>query len=172
MADNNGGAAGAAGSGANSGVKTFTQDEVNRMISSRVNEEKAKYADYDTLKDKAGKYDQYVENGKSELQKANERADSLQRQIDQLTKEKGAQSARDKVSAELNVPVNLLTGDTEEECRKQAEAILAFAKPQGGYPGPKKVNNNNANRGSSAADASDEKEAYRVAARQIFGGGE
>lgn len=38
---------------------------------------------------------------------------------------------REKVAKDKNVPVNLLTGETEEACAAQADAILAFAKPDG-----------------------------------------
>lgn len=166
MADNNGGAAGAAGSG--SGETTFTQEQVNAMISKRVNEEKAKYADYDTLKEKAGKYDQQQNEGKTDLQKANERADALQKQVDQLTKDNAVKQAREKVAAETKVPIELLTGDTEEDCKKQADAILAFAKPQG-YPGTRK-SGSNGNNGKGAESSGND--SMREFARQLFGRGE
>ena len=38
-----------------------------------------------------------------------------------------------KVAGEKKIPANLLTGETEEACAEQADAILAFAQP-GGYP--------------------------------------
>ena len=43
---------------------------------------------------------------------------------------------RGKVSEEKGVPANLLTASTEEECKKQADAILVFAgkDPNGRYP--------------------------------------
>lgn len=44
---------------------------------------------------------------------------------------------REKVSKETGVPVELLTGEDEETCRKQAEAIMKMAKdgkkPTGAY---------------------------------------
>lgn len=166
MADNNGGAAGAAGSG-EGGAKTFTQEEVNAMIGKRVNEVTSKYADYDSLKEKAGKYDEIQNSGKTELQKANERADALQKQLDGLTKANTVREAREKVSKELSIPVELLTGEDEETCKKQAEAILKFAKPQQ-YPGTKK---NNGNKGNSGAGSQGD-ESMREFARSIFGKGE
>ena len=39
------------------GERTFTQDEVNRIVSNRV----AKYADYEELKGKAAKFDEAQE---------------------------------------------------------------------------------------------------------------
>lgn len=66
-------------------------------------------------------------------------ADKYKLKIKELTDElNGMKSAeavritREKVALEKNIPVNLLTGDTEEACAKQADEILAFATPS--YP--------------------------------------
>ena len=40
---------------------------------------------------------------------------------------------RERVSRDTGVPASLLTAETEEACKSQAEAIKAFAKPAG-YP--------------------------------------
>lgn len=149
MAENNGGAAGAAGSG--SGETTFTQEQVNAMIGKRVNEITSKYADYDALKEKAGKYDQIQEEGKTDLQKATERADSLQKQVDALTKENTVRHVREKVAAETGIPANLLTGEDEETCRKQAKAMVDYFKPNS-YPDVKDNGENNKPGKKSAAD--------------------
>lgn len=111
--------------------RTFTQDEVNAIVRDRVKKEREKYADYDAFKDKAGKYDQAIESGKKEK----ERADGLQIKLDELTQANSIRTMKEKVSKETTVPVDLLTGSTEEECKKQADAILKFAKPT--YPGTK-----------------------------------
>ena len=44
--------------------KTFTQAEVDSIIEGRLAREHEKYADYDSLKDKAGKYDEIGNNWK------------------------------------------------------------------------------------------------------------
>lgn len=113
--------------------RTFTQEEMNAIITDRLNRERSKYADYEDLKAKAAKFDEAEEAGKSELQKANEKATALQAQIDALTKEKSLRDLRQKVAKETGVPESLLSGETEEICTEQAKAILAFAKPAG-YP--------------------------------------
>ena len=38
--------------------RTFTQDEVNAIVADRLTRERAKYADYDDLKGKAGRADE------------------------------------------------------------------------------------------------------------------
>ena len=116
--------------------RTFTQAEVNAIIADRLNRERTKYADYDSLKSKAQQFDAAQEADKSELQKATEKAASLQAQVDSLTKANTLRDLRTKVSTETGVPADLLTGDTEEACKAQAAAILKFAKPSG-YPSVK-----------------------------------
>ena len=66
--------------------RTFTQAEMNAIIADRLSRERAKYADYDALKEKADQFDAAQEAGKTELQKANERAAALQTQVDALTR--------------------------------------------------------------------------------------
>lgn len=113
--------------------RTFTQAEMNAIITERLNRERTKYADYDTLKSKAAQFDAAEEAGKTELQKANEKAAALQAQVESLTRANTLREVRAKVSAATGVPAELLSGETEEDCTAQAAAILKFAKP-GGYP--------------------------------------
>ena len=113
-------------------VKTFTQEEVDAIVGDRLKRERAKYADYDALTEKAGKYDAE----QTELQKIIEARDSLQAEVDSMKAAEVLRIMREKVSQETGVPVHLLTGDTEEDCKSQAEAINNFAKPRN-YPAVK-----------------------------------
>lgn len=117
--------------------RTFTQSELNGIIENRLKKENAKYSDYEDLKKKAALFDEMEEAKKSELQKANEKADALQKKIDEMTKANEITAIRNKIASESGVPANLLNGDTEETCKAQAEAILAFAKPNTQYPNVK-----------------------------------
>ena len=111
--------------------QTFTQDDVNRIVAKRV----AKYADYDELKQKAAKFDEQVEAGKSELQKATEKASSLQAELDALKQAEAVRVMREEVAGAKGVPAKLLTGKTVEECEAQAEELIAWAqKSSSGYP--------------------------------------
>lgn len=110
--------------------RTFTQSEMEAILGERLAREKAKFSDYETLKDKASRFDQLEEASKTELQKAIERGDALETELKSLKKAAEVRKIHDTVSAETGVPANLLTADTEEECRAQAEAILAFKGPQ------------------------------------------
>nr|DAJ71509.1 MAG TPA: Major head protein [Caudoviricetes sp.] len=144
--------------------KTFTQAEMDSIIEGRLAREHEKYADYDSLKEKAGKYDEMQEQSKSELQKANEKANALQAQLDQLKKDGTVRQVREKVAKDTSVPVELLTGEDEETCKKQAEAILKFAKPKS-YPGTKGNKKN-------MTEHHEKDDAMREFAHQIFGKGE
>lgn len=109
-------------------AETFTQEDVDRIVQKRL----AKFADYEELKEKASKFDAAEEAAKSDLQKAEEKAADLQKQLDDLQREATIREARAEVAREKNVPADLLTGETKEKCEAQADAILKFAKP--GYP--------------------------------------
>ncbi|MBQ1576519.1 MAG: hypothetical protein IIZ83_06125 [Oscillospiraceae bacterium] len=113
--------------------RTFTQSEMDAIIRDRLKREREKYADYDALKEKAGRFDAAEEAQKSELQKATERADALQAQLDSMLKADNVRKIREKVAHETGVPATLLNAEDEETCKAQAKAIMEFAKP-GAYP--------------------------------------
>ena len=96
--------------------RTFTQDEVNAIVADRLARERAPYADYDDLKAQAGK------------------TDALQQQLDAIAADKARREMKQKVSDATGVPVELLTGETEEACTAQAQAIRAYTNP---YPNVK-----------------------------------
>lgn len=140
--------------------KTFTQAEMDSIIEGRLAREHEKYADYDSLKEKAGKYDEMQEQSK----KANEKANALQEQLDQLKKDGTVRQVREKVAKDTCVPAELLTGEDEESCKKQAEAILKFAKPKN-YPGTRSG-------AKKMTEHHETDDAMREFAHQIFGKGE
>lgn len=96
------------------------------MIGDRVSREREKYANYEELKAKAEKYDEAQEASKTELQKAEERANDLQAKYDAMIKAENVRKIREQISQETGVPASLLNADTEDACKEQAKAILAF----------------------------------------------
>jgi hypothetical protein len=56
------------------GQKTFTQGDVDRLIDQRFAKVKAQYADYDQLKERAEQWDTFVNENRSEQEKALEKA--------------------------------------------------------------------------------------------------
>ena len=114
-------------------TKTFTQSELDAIISDRLKRERDKYADYETLKEKATRFDEIEEESKTELQKAHEKAEKLESELTQLRKAEEIRAIREKVATEHGIPTNLLTGETEETCIEQAKALIEF-KGQATYP--------------------------------------
>lgn len=113
--------------------RTFTQDEVNKIVQERIYKDRKDRSDYDEIKAKADKYDALEEASKTELQKATERAEKLEAENLALKKANEVRSIRETVSTETGVPMSLLTGEDEASCREQANGILAFKNPSG-YP--------------------------------------
>lgn len=58
----------------------------------------------------------------------------LQAELNDLKRAATVRALRDKVAKDTGVPAELLTGDTEDDCKTQAEAIQAYAQAQPGYP--------------------------------------
>lgn len=77
-----------------------------------------------------------AQNRVTELEKRPTAEDlaALQTELDGLRAANALRDMREKVAGEKNVPASLLTGDTEDACTAQADAILNFAKAQPGYP--------------------------------------
>jgi hypothetical protein len=104
--------------------RTFTQAELDAIVSERLKRERAKYSDYEDLKAKA----EASETGKDDLQKATARADDLQKKLDALEEANRARDLRERIAEETGVPAKLLRGDSENDLRAQATAIMGFAK--------------------------------------------
>ena len=110
-------------------AKTFTQAELDAIVADRLSREKSKYADYADLQKKAKLYDEAKENEKTELQKAQEKSKKLEEELNSLKEADKIRGIHEKVAKEKGVPASLLSGTDEETCKKQADEILKFAKP-------------------------------------------
>lgn len=113
--------------------KLFTQEEVNGFFNKRYSELMSQVSEY---KEKAEKFDAMEEANKSELQKATERAEKLQSELDAIKKTQSLKEMREKVAKEAGIPLasmSLITGETEEACKEQAKTIQAMMVP-GTYP--------------------------------------
>jgi hypothetical protein len=116
--------------------KTFTQDEVNRIVAERLKRHKPD--DYEALKEKAAKLDELEEANKSELEKAQAAYQSAQKELDELKARAAISETRSRVAAETGIPAELITGDTEDSMRAQAEAIAAYTESKtSSYPADK-----------------------------------
>lgn len=103
--------------------KTFTQTEVDQIVSERLKRDRAKRADD-------------IAAAAAEIEEAKANAAALESELNAMKEREAVRQMRDKVAAETGVPGNLLTGETEEECTAQAAKIMEFAvgKNAGMYP--------------------------------------
>ena len=70
-----------------------------------------------------------------ELQQASEAIKTLRAELDAMKQAETLRVMREKVSTEKKIPASLLTGETEDVCKAQADAILDFARTGGAsYP--------------------------------------
>ncbi|MGI6204220.1 MAG: hypothetical protein ACOYJH_02955 [Anaerovoracaceae bacterium] len=142
-------------------AESFTQEQVDAIVKDRLTREREKYKDYKDLKNKAAEYDKQQEAAKTELQKAQDKAAALEKELSGMKEQEKVRSIRAKVSKQTGVPTELLTGGDEDTCTEQAKAILKFAKGAK-YPGIKETEHTPKNTSSEDTD-------YRELAGQIFG---
>jgi hypothetical protein len=71
---------GGAGDGSNGQQRSFSQEEVDRIVGDRLARDRQKYADYDDLKAKAAKLDDLEAANKTELERAIARAEKAEQE--------------------------------------------------------------------------------------------
>lgn len=131
--------------------QTFSQADVDRIVRERVQRERAKFADYDDLKAKAG-----------EKATADERIAALEKQVEQSNREamkRRVQAAHGISDEDADL---FLTGTDEE-------ALLAQAKRLAGRESERKQTNNVVPR-EGANPKGEAKSDLRSFTRGLFGG--
>lgn len=154
--DNTSGATSAAGDG----FKAITsQEELNRVLSDRLERERAKFADYRDVKAKAAQLDALTEAKKTDEQKLNDRIAALE---SEATKAR-ADALRMRIASKHGIGDEdadlFLTGTDEETLTRQAQRLAdraATRKP--GIVSPREGTN------QSTQSGSDE----RAFVRQLF----
>lgn len=100
-----------------------TQEDLNRIITDRVNRERAKFSDYKDVKAKAARFDELEAANKSEIEKAND----ARTQAEQRAAQAEAAALRWKVAAKHGISDEdaelFLTGTDEETLTKQAQRL-------------------------------------------------
>lgn len=116
--------------------RTFTQADVDSIVKERLKREREKHADYDELKAKAEKFDAAEEASKSELQKAVERAEALEKELSGLKAQQQRTQLVASVARDTGADAELLAkmgGTTEDEIRANADLIKAKFAAVPGY---------------------------------------
>lgn len=110
--------------------KTFSQEELNSIISDRLNKEKEKYEkQISELNAKTESYEKQIATFTSQLEDVNKKAANYESEIkerDDKIHAYESQSVKMRVAHEVGIPYELadrLSGTTEEEIKADAESI-------------------------------------------------
>jgi hypothetical protein len=103
-----------------------SQEELDRIIQARLDRERKKFGDYEELKKAADRLKALEEANKTEAEKTAERLAAAEKRAAELE----SKALRAEVAAAKGVPVNLLTGSTQEELEAAADALIAFRGEQ------------------------------------------
>ena len=94
--------------------KTFTQAELDEILTKRIERERKKYADYDEIKTKASEYEAQLEAQRlaelSEVEKAQEQAKKFEEQLQQLTAQLEAERTKAQQQAIKNEFIKVASG--------------------------------------------------------------
>ena len=109
-------------------AKTFTQDQLDKIVEQRLARERAKFADYEDLKAKADRLAERENADKSEVDRAREEAEAAKKEAEtakgellrmQIASSKGLSPSQAK----------RLVGNTREELEADADDLLEAFKP-------------------------------------------
>jgi len=121
----------------NEAAKTFTQEELDKIVAERLDRERKKYADYADLKKRAEEYEKLRQSQMTEQEKLEARLAEAERQIMEreiAVAEAEQRVLKAKVAESMGLPVALaerLTGTTEEELKADAANLLEVMKAGG-----------------------------------------
>lgn len=125
--ENNGGQQ-AGGTGGEQQV--LTQEHVNKLLASQKREIEGKYAGFDELKDKAGKFDALSETAKTDIERFQDQLKSTSSERDTFKTENASlktQLTRQQVAAKEGLDPDLwdrVTGSTAEEIEADVKKLV------------------------------------------------
>lgn len=95
-------------------AKTFTQAELDEILTKRIERERKKFADYDEIKTKASEYEAQIEAQRlselSEVEKAQEQARKFEEQLTSLTAQLEAERTKAQQQAIKNEFIKVASG--------------------------------------------------------------
>lgn len=168
MAEENEGQQAGNESTSNDEFKPITsQEDLDKLIGSRINKVKSQFADYADIKTKAEEFDKAQEASKSELQKERETREAAEKERDTLRQS----NWRAEVALEKGLTASQakrLVGSTKEEFAADADELLADLGDQ--KPAKEKKDPTKLRSGSSgSSDQLTGKEKAAAALRQMRG---
>jgi hypothetical protein len=111
-----------------------TQEELNKLIGERIGKVKAQFGDYEDLKTKAAEFDKIAEAQKTELQKAQERAEAAEKRAVEFEQT----ALKTRIASEMGVIPEVIQGSDEETMRASAQRVLDWANQGKRTPPPAK----------------------------------
>lgn len=124
-------------------LDAYVQEQVNKAVQSRAARDAQKYEGYTSpndLKDLKEKYEKQIGDLNGALSAANEKAGQYDKDIaERDARIKGYETAavKTRIAHEMGLPYELhgrLSGETEEEIRKDAEGLAKIIKAQSAPP--------------------------------------
>ena len=115
---------------AEGGFEAITsQEQLDKVLSKRLERERAKYSDYEELKQKVAE----AADSRSEVEKLHDRV----KELEQERHQSAVEAAKAKAASEYGVPADLLVGDDtdaiEAHAKRLAEYVAAQAPSTGAY---------------------------------------
>ena len=121
-----------------------SQEQLDKILSKRLERERAKYSDYEELKKAAAE----AADSRSEVEKLHDRV----KELEQERHQSAIEAAKAKAASEYGVPADLLVGDDtdaiEAHAKRLAEYVAAQAPSTGAY-----VKNVGRDEGESSAES-------------------
>lgn len=116
-----------------------TQEEFDNRIKERLHRERAKFADYESIKEKAAKLDELEAANKTELQKMTERAEAAETKLSALEAQAERNAWNAEAAKETGLPLELiadLSASTKDELLEKAKRhAVAITPPSAPYVG-------------------------------------
>lgn len=110
--------------------KTFTQDDVDRLIADRIARERKKFGDYDQLKKKAAEHDKAEDAKKTELEKLNDQLTSAQVELQGFKVDKIRREAADQAGLPAKYAKYITAADETEALEQAKELAAEFKAPE------------------------------------------
>lgn len=107
-----------------------SQEQLNKILGDRLARERAKYADYSELQEKAAKFDAAEEAAKTELEKALSRAEKAETLVKEYETRRQVEEWKQQVAKDTGVPAEALRGSTLEDLQAHGEQLKTMIGKQ------------------------------------------